>query len=113
MDHDHDAITEEIRRALASAPAYIRGLPEPERRIAGLAAEGTPIWAIANATGIAQEAVADMLSDIVAAVTGRPVSPVVTGGLGSDTEPGVTGGYGETGFGSLDTEPFVDNTEPE
>ena len=110
---DHDAATEEIRRTLSDAHAYIAGLPEPERRIATLAAQGTPTWAIANETGIAQEAVADMLHDVLAAVTGRPVSPVVTGGLGSDTEPGVTGGYGETGFGSLDTEPLVDNTEPE
>lgn len=110
---DHDAATQEIRRQLAGAHAYIAGLPDLERRVGTLAAEGTPVWAIANEVGIAERAVSDMLADILAAVTGRPISPVVTGGLGSDTEPGVTGGYGETGFGSLDTEPFVDNTEPE
>jgi len=111
-DQDHDD-TQQIRQQLAGAGAYIASLPEPDRRIAQLAAAGTPLWAIANETGQAEAAVAATLRDILAAVGGRPVSPVTTGGMGSDTDPGIHGGYGETGFGSLDTEPYVDNTEPE
>ncbi len=100
-------------RVLAGARAYIQTLPAQERHIASLAADGTPLWEIAQEVGISQGAVARTLDGVLAAVTGREVSPVETGGLGADTDPGVTGGYGDTGFGALDTEPVPDNTEPE
>lgn len=101
-----------IARILSQAGAYIESLPEPERRIARGAANDEPIWQIANELGLSEEAVAHLLDDVVAAVTGRPQREVETGGLGSDTDPGVSGGYGDTGFGALDTEPLPDNTEP-
>jgi hypothetical protein len=103
----------EIARLLAEAPAYLQTLPAQERRIASLAAGGAPVWAIAQEIRISDAAVARTLDGIVAALTGRELHPVETGGLGADTDPGVTGGYGDTGFGSLDTEPMPDNTEPD
>ena len=103
----------ETARLLAGARAYIQTLPAQERQIATLAADGSPVWAIAQEVGISQGAVARTLDGVVAAVTGREIAPVETGGLGADTDPGVTGGYGDTGFGALDTEPLPDNTEPD
>lgn len=103
----------EMARLLGGARAYIQTLPAQERRIATLAADGAPIWEIAQTMSLSQGAVARTLDGVVAAVTGREVTPVETGGLGADTDPGVTGGYGDTGFGALDTEPTPDNTEPE
>ncbi|MEA2515585.1 MAG: hypothetical protein QOF33_4557 [Thermomicrobiales bacterium] len=105
--------TEEIVRLLSGAQAYIHSLPPVERKIATLAASGTPVWEIAQQTQESEGAVWRTLDGIVAVVTGREIEPVETGGLGSDTDPGVTGGYGDTGFGALDTEPIPDNTEPE
>ena len=103
----------EVSRVLAGARAYIQTLPALERRIATLAAEGAAVWEIAHETRLSEAAVARTLDAVVAAVTGREVNPVETGGLGADTDPGVTGGYGDTGFGALDTEPIPDNTEPD
>ena len=105
--------TDEIARTLAGARAYIQTLPAQERRIATLAADGTPVWAIAQEVQVSDAAVARTLDGVIAAVTGRQVAPVETGGLGADTDPGVTGGYGDTGFGALDTDPLPDNTEPD
>ena len=106
------AEAEAIRQILAGGRLYIETLPSAERRIAEMAAAGSPIWEIAGTCGISEAAVARTLDGVVAAVTGRAIHPVETGGLGSDTDPGVTGGYGDTGFGALDTEPLPDNTEP-
>jgi hypothetical protein len=103
---------EEFVRLLSGAQAYIQTLPAVERRIATLAANGMPVWEIAQQTRESEGAVWRTLDGIVAVVTGRDVEPVETGGLGADTDPGVRGGYGETGFGALDTEPIPDNTEP-
>jgi len=36
--------------------------------------------------------VARTLDGVIAALTGRPIRQVETGGLGADTDPGVTGG---------------------
>lgn len=108
-ERDDDAIA----AALAGAHAYILTLPPTERRIAAMAAGGSPIWEIAQAVGMSEAAVARTVDGVVAAVTGRELHPVETGGLGADTDPGVTGGYGDTGFGALDTEPIPDNTEPD
>ena len=100
-------------RVLSGARAYILTLPPLEWKIATLAADGAPIWEIAQEAEVSEAAVARILDGVMAVVTGREVNPVETGGLGADTDPGVTGGYGDTGFGSLDTEPLPDNTEPE
>lgn len=102
----------DITNVLRQASAYIESLPEPEHQIAQRAANGEPVWQIANELQLSEEAVAHLLDDVVAAVTGRPQREVETGGLGSDTDPGISGGYGDTGFGALDTEPIPDNTEP-
>lgn len=102
----------EIARTLAAARAYIETLPSRERHIASLAANGRPIWEIAQEIGVSESAVARTLDGVLAAVTGRELHPVETGGLGADTDPGVTGGYGDTGFGGIDTEPLADNEEP-
>ncbi len=104
----------ETRRVLqeAHAASYIQTLPAVERKIATMAAGGASIWEIASETGMSDGAVGRTLDGVIAAVTGRQVAPVETGGLGADTDPGVTGGYGDTGFGALDTEALPDNTEP-
>jgi hypothetical protein len=106
---------EEIARLLSdpAAQAYIQTMPPVERRIATLAAGGMPVWEIAQETRESEGAVWRTLDGVIAAVTGREIEPVETGGLGADTDPGVTGGYGDTGFGALDTEPIPDNTEPD
>jgi DNA-binding NarL/FixJ family response regulator len=88
-------------RLLRDAPAYILALPPQDRRIASLAADGVPIWAIARQVGISDQAVAHRLDNLVAALSGRDVEPVETGGLGADTDPGVTGGYDPEPFGEF------------
>ena len=103
----------EISSLLAGARPYIQTLPAMERRVASMAAAGAPTWEIAQDVGISEAAVSRALDGVLAAITGREVNPVETGGLGADTDPGVTGGYGDTGFGALDTEPIPDNTEPD
>lgn len=108
-----DPETTDIARTLNGARAYIQSLPPFEQRVANLAADGSPIWEIAQLTETSEEAIARILHSTVAVLTGRPIEPVETGGLGSDTDPGVTGGYGDTGFGAIDTEPPADSTEPE
>lgn len=85
----------DIASALADARAYIDALPPQERRVADLAATGLPVWEIAQQVGIADAAVARIIDGVVAAVTGRPIFPVETGGLGADTDPGVSGGFDE------------------
>lgn len=102
----------EMQQALSGAEAYIRTLPATERHIAALAAAGTSVWEIAQQTGMSEQAIWRTLDGVIAAVTGREMEPVETGGFGSDTDPGITGGYGNTGFGALDTEPIPDNQEP-
>ena len=109
---NRDAVAE-TARILAGAQAYIQTLPPQEQHIATLAAGGAPVWEIAQQVRISDAAVARTLDGVLAAVSGREVTPVETGGLGADTDPGVTGGYGDTGFGALDTEPVPDNTEPD
>ena len=98
---------DEMTQALAGtgARAYIQTLPAFERKIATMAANGAPVWEIAQETRVSEAAVARTLDGVLAAVTGREVAPVETGGLGADTDPGVTGGYGDTGFGALGTDP--------
>jgi DNA-binding CsgD family transcriptional regulator len=103
---------QETARVLAAGRTYIETLPATERAIAEMAANGAPVWEIAQSRQMSEAAVARTIDGVVAAVTGRPIHPVETGGLGADTDPGVTGGYGDTGFGALDTEPIPDNTEP-
>ena len=98
---------------LSSARAYLHTLPSVERQIGMMAADGAAVWEIAQEMRLSDAAVARTLDAVLAAVTGRAVNPVETGGLGADTDPGVTGGYGDTGFGALDTEPTPDNTEPD
>ena len=96
MDADEATV-----RLLRDAPAYVLALPPQDRQIASLAAGGDPIWAIAQQVGMSDEAVARRLDNIVAALSGREVEPVETGGLGADTDPGVTGGYDPEPFGEL------------
>lgn len=103
---------EDLATMLAGARAYIRTLPAVERRVATLAADGSPLWEIALDTGMSEGAAARILDGVLAAVSGRERAQVETGGLGADTDPGVTGGYGDTGFGALDTDPPADSGEP-
>lgn len=107
-----DGRLDTISRTLDGARAYIHTLPGVERKIATLAADGAPVWEIAQEAGMSEAAVWRTLDGVVATVTGRPMAQVETGGLGADTDPGVTGGYGDTGFGALDTEPIADSSEP-
>ncbi len=96
---------------LDGARAYIQTLPDVERRIATLAADGVPTWEIAQQTKMSEAAVSRTLDGVVAAVTGRERAQVETGGFGADTDPGVTGGYGNTGFGAPDTDFPADSSE--
>ena len=107
------AAAAETARRLAGARAFIQTLPSTERRIATLAADGQPVWAIAQTLGISEAAIARTIDGVLAAVEGREVARVESGGFGADTDPGITGGYGDTGFGALDTEPPADNEEPD
>ncbi len=113
MDEQPTSTPDDRARTLDGARSYIKALPTMERQIGMMAADGSPVWEIAQQTRVSEAAVARTLDGIVAAVTGREVAPVETGGLGADTDPGVTGGYGDTGFGALDTEPIPFNEEPE
>lgn len=84
-----------VAEQLAGARFYIESLPDTERRIAELAAAGRPVWEIAQQCQVSEGAVARVIDGVVAAVTGRAIHPVETGGLGADTDPGVGGGYDE------------------
>jgi hypothetical protein len=115
MDEPQPTITarqQAMLDTLGSAGTYIATLPSQERKIASMAAGGSPVWEIAQELGISEQAVWRTLDGVIAVVTGREIASVETGGVGSDTDPGVTGGYGNTGFGVLDTEPIPDNREP-
>ena len=74
--------------ALAGASEYIHTLPPLERKIAMLAAEGQPIWEIAQHVQLSDGAVSHMLDSVVAMVAGNALEPVETGGLGADSDPG-------------------------
>ncbi|MBA3337251.1 MAG: hypothetical protein H0T49_06770 [Chloroflexia bacterium] len=99
------AATERLAAALGGARTYIQTLPAFERHVASLAADSVPLWQIAQETRTSEGAIARILDSVVAAVTGREIEPVETGGFGSDTDPGVTGGYDNAGFGALDNDP--------
>jgi DNA-binding CsgD family transcriptional regulator len=92
-------LTDESIELLRGAHDYILSLPGAERHIAAMAADGAPIWQIAQEMRISDAAVANAISRIVAALSGREIEPVETGGLGADTDPGVTGGYDSDPFG--------------
>jgi DNA-binding CsgD family transcriptional regulator len=91
---------------LRQNPGVIGGLPGEERAMAEAALEGASVQEIAQEHGISVEAVWTTLSNVarLAGSTGT-ARTVEIGGLGSDTDPGIHGGYGDTGFGSLDTDP--------
>jgi hypothetical protein len=95
-----DADADDVAWLLRDAHAYILSLPPLERHIAALAAEGAPIWQIAQEARMSDAAVARIIDSVIAAVSGREVEPVETGGLGADTDPGVSGGYDPEPFGS-------------
>lgn len=97
--------TRETMRLLQGAHEFILALPPEDRHIASMAANGLPVWEIAQQMRMSEGAVAHLLDGIVAALTGREVVPVETGGLGSDTDAGISGGY--------DPEPFGEPFRPE
>lgn len=102
MDEERPGLTdgeEEARRVLQDAHAYIQALPPAERHIATLAANGSPVWEIAQQMRMSDGAVAHTIDRIVAALTGREMEQVETGGLGADTDAGVSGGYDPEPFG--------------
>ncbi|HYO29583.1 MAG TPA: hypothetical protein VER37_03300 [Thermomicrobiales bacterium] len=79
---------QETARVPAAGRTYIETLPATERAIAEMAANGAPVWEIAQSRQMSEAAVARTIDGVVAAVTGRPIHPVETGGLGADTDPG-------------------------
>jgi hypothetical protein len=102
VDRDHPPVVDpndEFVRILRDGHAYILTLPPQERHIAAMAAEGAPVWQIAQEIQISEGAVARVIDSVVAALTGRTADPVETGGLGADTDPGVSGGYDPEPFG--------------
>jgi DNA-binding NarL/FixJ family response regulator len=90
---------DETTRILRQGHDYILSLPPDERHIATMAAEGAPVWEIAQQMRISDAAVAHLIDRIVAALMGRTIETVETGGLGADTDPGITGGYDPEPFG--------------
>ena len=93
MDRAHSTQDEATMRLLQTGHDYILSLPPEERHIAALAAEGAPVWEIAQQMRMSDAAVARVIDRVVAALSGREIEQVETGGLGADTDPGVTGGY--------------------
>ena len=82
--------TAETARILAGARVL-----HPDASLAGAAHRGARRRGavgleIAHEVGISDGAVARTLDAVVAAVTGREIQPVETGGLGADTDPGVS-----------------------
>jgi hypothetical protein len=90
----------EVQQTLDGARAYLLSLPSEERHIATMAADGAPVWEIAQQLRISDQAVARTIDRVVAVVTGREIDPVETGGLGADTDPGPSGGYDPDPFGA-------------
>lgn len=99
FDPAASGLAEETLQVLRDNHEYILGLPANDRHIAALAAEGRPVWEIAQELRISDAAVANAISRVVAALTGRDIEPVEVGGLGADTDPGVSGGYDPEPFG--------------
>ena len=102
MDEDRPGLTDdelETMRVFQGAHEFILALPPEERHIATLAANGSPVWEIAQQMRMSEGAVAHTIDSILAALTGREVKQVETGGLGADTDPGVSGGYDPDPFG--------------
>jgi hypothetical protein len=90
---------DDVMRLLQGGQAYILSLPADDRHIATMAAHGAPVWEIAQQMRMSEAAVAHTIDRVIAALTGREVEPVETGGLGADTDPGVSGGYDPEPFG--------------
>jgi hypothetical protein len=86
-------------RLLQAGHAYILTLPPEDRHIATMASHGAPVWEIAQQMRMSEAAVAHTIDRVIAALTGRDVERVETGGLGADTDPGVSGGYDPEPFG--------------
>ena len=99
IDPSKSDLSAETLGILRAGHEYILGLPPDERHIAARAAEGAPVWEIAQEMRVSVAAVAHTIDRVVAALSGRDVEPVETGGLGADTDPGVTGGYDPEPFG--------------
>jgi hypothetical protein len=97
---------------LRESPGIAGSLPSEERAMVDAALDGVSVHVIAQDHGISVEAVWSVLGNAAQLASGHgPTSRVEQGGLGSDTDPGVTGGYGDTGFGALDTEPPIPDSE--
>ena len=89
----------ETTRLLQGAHDYILTLPPQERHIATMAADGAPVWEIAQEMRVSDAAVAHVIDRLIAVLSGRETERVETGGLGADTDAGVTGGYDPEPFG--------------
>ncbi|HEX2986751.1 MAG TPA: helix-turn-helix transcriptional regulator [Chloroflexota bacterium] len=95
----------ELADRLSSLPGLVETLPDMERRVARMVAEGQRPYEIAMAEGISEQAVWEMVRSLANVTSGRATTRgYETSGLGADTDAGVTGGYGDTGFGSIGTE---------
>jgi DNA-binding NarL/FixJ family response regulator len=102
VDQDRPGLADDERetiRLLQDGHDFILALPPEERHIATLAANGAPVWEIAQQMRMSEGAVAHTIDSIIAALTGREVEQVETGGLGADTDAGVSGGYDPEPFG--------------
>src|SRR3954453_15954596 len=102
----------ELVTCLRENPGIAGSLPGEERAMVDAALSGAGVTVIAQEHGVSAEAVWSVLGNAAQLASGHgPTSRVEQGGLGSDTDPGVTGGYGDTGFGALDTEPPIPDSE--
>ena len=102
MEHDRIPSADpddQTVKLLREGHEYILSLPPEERHIAAMAADGAPVWEIAQQMRFSDEAVARAIDRVVAVLSGRDIDPVETGGLGADTDAGVSGGYDPDPFG--------------
>jgi hypothetical protein len=103
----------QLVKQLKQDPGLAEQLPSREGHMVRDALNGSEVYEIAQKYSVSEEAVWGTLRNAARAAAGQKIEPVESGGFGSDTDPGVTGGYGDTGFGSLDTEPPIpDSSEP-
>lgn len=92
----------ELLDSLREYPALPGQLTGQEGEIIRQALDELDVHEIAQAHGIPETAVWEIVGNAARAAKGENVDRVETGGMGSDTDPG---GYGETGFGVMGNEP--------
>lgn len=114
METKSQARLAKLLEQLQQDPGLAEQIPGQEGKMVRQALDGEDVYSIAQNHRVSEERVWSILRDAARAANGQDFAEIETGGFGSDTDPGATGGYGDTGFGSLDTEPpLPDSEEPQ